>query len=62
MHRRHQIFNLMGTTLAVLNLKTNKNKANNMKQIINFLGKQNIVLHWTAWEEKQLLGSTKPKF
>lgn len=24
-----------------------------MKQIINFLGKQNIVLHQTAWEDKQ---------
>jgi len=39
LHRRHQIFHLMGTALAVLNVKTNKSKANNMKQIIHFLGK-----------------------
>lgn len=63
MHRSHQILNLMGTTLAVLNLKTNKSKANNKKQIIHFfLGKQNTVLHQTACEEKQRLGSKKGEF
>lgn len=45
MHRRRQIFNLMETTLTVFNLKPNKNKTNNMEQIIHYLGKQNIVLH-----------------
>lgn len=40
MHRRHQSFNWMETTLVVFNLKPN-----NIKQIIHYLGKQNIVLH-----------------
>lgn len=48
MHRRHRIFNLIETILTVFNLKPKKSKANNMKQIIHYLGKQNIVLNQTA--------------
>lgn len=46
----------------MFNLKPNESKANNIKKIIHYLDKQNIVLHQTPCEEKQCLGSTKVVF